>query len=110
MNRRGEGRLNFLSSSTNLLYDLPRMGRTTPYLAAGVGLAQHGTPIMSRQGALIGTQPAISLELNAGGGVKILVDDTWGMRTDARWFKPLSRQAGEHWRVSHRVSFDVRKR
>jgi hypothetical protein len=61
-------------------------------------------------GSLIGTQPRVAFEVNAGGGVKILVDKTWGMRTDARWFKSFGRNASEHFRVSHGVSFDVRKR
>jgi hypothetical protein len=36
--RRGEGDLSALSSSANMLYALPRLGRTTPYLATGGGL------------------------------------------------------------------------
>lgn len=108
--RRGEGGLNSLSSSANLLYTLPRIGRTTPYLATGAGLAQYGAPIVSREGAVLGTEPGISLEVNAGGGLKVPVDDTWGMRTDARWFKSFGRHASEHWRVSQGISFDVRKR
>lgn len=108
--RRGEGRLDALSSSANLLYALPRLGVTTPYLAAGAGLAQYGTPIGSREGAVIGTEPHITWEVNAGGGLKVPVDDTWGMRTDARWFKSFGRNGSEHWRVSHGVSFDVGRR
>jgi opacity protein-like surface antigen len=108
--RHGEGRLNALSSSANLLYTLPRLGRTSPYLTAGAGLAQHGAPIVSREGSVIGTEPRITFEVNAGGGVKVPVDDTWGMRTDARWFKSFGRYGSEHWRVAHGVSFDVRKR
>jgi hypothetical protein len=108
--RRAEGRLNALSSSGNLLYALPRGGRTIPYLAAGAGLAQYGAPIVSRQGSVIGTDPRIAFEVNAGGGLKVPVDETWDMRTDARWFKSFGRHASEHWRVSHGVSFDVGKR
>lgn len=103
--RRGEGKLNALSSSANLLYKLPRMGRTTPYLTAGTGLAQYGAPFVSRQGAVIGTQPRIAWEVNAGGGLKVPVDETWGMRTDARWFKSFGKNGSEHWRVAHGVSF-----
>ena len=108
--RRGEGGLNALSSSANLLYVLPRIGRTTPYLATGAGLAQYGAPIISTKGPVIGTDARIALEVNAGAGVKVPVHETWGMRTDARWFKTFGRDASEHWRVSHGISFDVRKR
>jgi hypothetical protein len=108
--RRGEGRLNFLSSSANLLYYLPRVGRTTPYLAAGAGLGQFGAPIVAPGGSVIGTERLVGLSVNAGGGLKVAVDDTWGMRTDARWFKSFGRNASEYWRVAQGVSFDVGKR
>jgi hypothetical protein len=105
--RRGEGDIRALSSSANLLYFLPRVGRITPYLATGAGLAQYGAPMVSRDGSVIGTQTRVAFEVNAGGGLKVPVDDTWGMRTDARWFKSFGRNASEHWRVSQGVSFDV---
>lgn len=59
---------------------------------------------------MIGTQPRIAFEVNAGGGLKVPVDDAWGMRTDVRWFKSFGRHAAEHWRIAQGVSFDVRKR
>jgi opacity protein-like surface antigen len=105
--RRGEGNVNALSTSANLLYDLPRIGRATPYLATGAGLAQYGAPIVARDGSVIATQPMVAFEVNAGGGLKVPVDETWGMRTDARWFKSFGRHASEHWRVAQGVSFDV---
>jgi hypothetical protein len=108
--RQAEGGLNALSSSASLLYALPRIGRATPYLATGAGLAQYGLPIVSREGTVIGTEPRIAFEVNAGGGVKVPVSETWEMRTDARWFKSFGRNASEHWRVSHGVSFDTGKR
>src|SRR3954470_11074640 len=37
--RRGEGRIQALSSTTSLLYSLPRVGQATPYVAGGVGLS-----------------------------------------------------------------------
>ena len=105
--RRGEGDLVALSSSANVLYALPRLGRTTPYLATGAGLASYGTPIISARGSVIGTEPRIAFEVNAGGGVKVAAADTWEMRTDARWFKSFGRTGSEHWRVSQGLSFDV---
>ena len=108
--RRGEGDVNALSSSANLLYTLPSIGRVAPYLAAGAGLAQYGAPILGPRSSLIGTQRRVAFEVNAGGGVKIPVNENWGIRTDARWFKPFDRNASEHWRVSNGVSFDVKRR
>jgi hypothetical protein len=106
--RRGEGDMNALSSHVSLLYDLPRLGRAVPYLACGVGLAQYGTPLVWRN-VVIGTQPTIAVEVNAGGGLKVPVSESWSMRTDARWFKPFGKDATEHWRVSHGVGFRVGK-
>jgi hypothetical protein len=106
--RRGEGDINALSSSANLLYALPRAGRVIPYLAAGAGLMQYGAPLFLPDGS-IGTQSRITVAVNAGGGLKVPVDETWGMRTDVRWFKGFGRQASEHWRVAHGVSFGAGK-
>src|SRR5918999_2040690 len=36
--RRGEGRIHALSTNTSLLWLLPRVGQSTTYVAAGVGL------------------------------------------------------------------------
>lgn len=107
--RRGEGHINALSSSASLIYALPRLGRTIPYVAGGAGLAEYGAPIALSDGS-IGTLPRITFMVNAGGGLKVPVDDTWAMRTDARWFKLFGKDASEHWRVSHGVAFDVGKR
>ena len=56
--RRGEGRIHALSSSTSLLYFLPRVGQSTPYVAGGVGLSQYGAPVFSSNGRPIGTAAA----------------------------------------------------
>ncbi len=46
--RRAE--INALSSSVNLLYDLPRLGRALPYLVGGVGVEQYGTALGTARG------------------------------------------------------------
>jgi opacity protein-like surface antigen len=99
--RRGE--INALSSSVNLLYDLPQLGRVTPYLAAGLGLEQYGTALELGDGRLA-TQPAVALTVNAGGGIKVPVDNTWGLRTDARWSNGIGRGAPEKWRIYNGVT------
>ena len=108
--RRAEGNLNALSSSANLLYNLPKLGRVTSYLAAGAGIAQYGSPIISPRGGVIGTQSAIAFEVNAGGGLKVPIDDSMDFRTDARWYKSFGRNSSDHFRISNGVSFDVGKR
>ena len=103
--RRGEGRIHALSSSTSLLWSLPRIGASTPYVATGAGLAQYGAPVFSSDGAPVGTQSRLALVLNAGGGLKMPVSDTLGLRTDARWFKSLGRHGSEQFRVAQGISF-----
>src|SRR5687768_18182736 len=52
--RRAE--MNALSAGASVLYDLPRLGRVTPYAAAGAGLEQYGTALELPGGNLV-TQP-----------------------------------------------------
>lgn len=108
--RRGEGDMNALSTNASLLYSLPRVGRVTPYVATGVGLAQYGTPVFSSGGPPIGTQPGVAMTVNAGGGLKTKVNDKLNLRTDARWFKSLGKKGSEQFRVGQGVSFDLGKR
>jgi hypothetical protein len=108
--RRGEGRIHALSSSTSLLWSLPRVGQATPYVAAGVGLAQYGAPVFSSSGPPIGTQPRVAMTVNAGGGLKMPMNEKLGLRTDARWFKSFGLQGSEQFRVAQGISFDVAKR
>jgi len=108
--RRGEGRIHALSSSTSLLYALPRVGQTTPYVAAGVGLSQYGAPVFSSDGPPVGTESRVALTVNAGGGLKMPMNRALDLRTDARWFKSFGRQGSEQFRVAQGISFDVGKR
>ncbi len=108
--RRGEGGIHALSSSTNLLWFLPRVGEAIPYVVAGVGLSQYGAPVFSSNGPPIGTQSRVALTVNAGGGLKIPMNEKLDLRTDARWFKSFGRQGSEQFRVAQGISFDVGKR
>lgn len=95
--------MNALSAHLSLLHDLPALGRVTPYLAAGIGLEEYGVAVQQPDHRLA-TLPRTALSVNAGGGVKVPVDDRWGLGTDARWFNGLGEQAGEHWRVYNGVT------
>lgn len=107
--RSGEGDINALSTSTSLLWLLPRVGQASPYLAAGVGLAQYGRPVLSLNGPPIGTRRSLAMTVNAGGGLKMPVNENLDLRTDARWFKLLG-QGSDEFRVAQGISFDVGKR
>ena len=108
--RRGEGRIHALSSSTSLLWFLPRVGPSTPYVAAGVGLSQYGAPVFSSNGPPIGTQSRVAVTVNAGGGLKMPMNDQLDLRTDVRWFKSFGLQGSEQFRVAQGISFDAGKR
>jgi hypothetical protein len=108
--RRGEGHIHALSSSISLLYSLPRVGQSAPYVAGGVGLSQYGAPILFAGGHPIGTEQRLAVTVNAGGGVKVPMNDTLDLRTDARWFKSFGAQGSEQFRVAQGISFDIGKR
>ena len=111
--RRGEGGINALSLSANLLYFLPRIGQSTSYVVGGVGLSQYGAPVFSSNGPPIGTEPSLAVTVNAGGGLKMPVNEKLDLRTDARWFKSFGLppgQGSEQFRVAQGLSFDVGKR
>jgi hypothetical protein len=108
--RRGEGGIHALSSSVSLLYFLPRVGRSIPYVVGGVGLSQYGAPVFSSNGRPIGTEPSVALTVNAGGGLKTPINEKLDLRTDARWFKSFGPQGSEQFRVAQGLSFDLGKR
>jgi opacity protein-like surface antigen len=98
-----------LSAAASLIDDLPRIGRFKPYLAAGGGLEEYATASRLPDGA-VAAQRRTAFAINAGGGLKVPVDDNWGIRTDARWFNGLGRDAGEHWRLYNGVTFPTGRR
>ena len=109
--RRGEGRIHALSLNTSLLYSLPRIGQSTPYVATGVGLSQYGSPVFASTGRPIATQPGLAMTVNAGGGLKLPMNEKLDLRTDARWGKFLGQQGPSEWfRVAQGISFDIGKR
>jgi opacity protein-like surface antigen len=98
-----------LSASASLLYQLPITGRFRPYLAGGIGLEEYATASGSPDRG-IAIQRRTAFAINAGGGIKVPVDDTWGIRTDARWFNGAGRDAGEHWRLYNGVTYHAGRR
>jgi hypothetical protein len=107
--RRGEGDIHALSSSLSLLYFLPRVGKAIPYVVGGVGLSQYGAPVFSSAGRPIGTESRVALTVNAGGGLKMPMNEKLDLRTDARWSKSFGRYGSEQFRVAQGISFDVGK-
>jgi hypothetical protein len=98
-----------MSVALNLIYDLPAIGRVVPYAAVGVGFEQYATAFYH---PTLGVVPKTgeALTVNAGGGLRIPIDDRWGVRTDARWINGIGREAPEHWRIYNGATFGVGKR
>lgn len=105
--RRGEGNLPALGASVSLLKFLPKIGRATPYLAAGVGASQYGAPVLSANGPPIGTASRLAMTVNAGAGFKVPVGTSMDLRTDARWFQSIGAPGSEQFRIAQGISFDV---
>ena len=91
----------------SLVYDLPAIGRVTPYAAAGIGLARVGTLYyLPDRGPLLGSETAVTL--NAGGGIRAAVTDRWGVRSDARWLHTKGRAATDQWRIYNGATLGIR--
>jgi hypothetical protein len=103
--RRAE--ISALSFNLSLLYDLPRVGAVTPYLAGGIGLDQYGTAEFLAGKVVARERTALSV--NAGGGLRVKADENWGIRTDARWFNDIG-TGPERWRLYNGVTFGRAKR
>ena len=108
--RRGEGDIHAMGSSVGLLYFLPRVGKAAPYVAGGVGFKQYGAPVFSSNGRPTGAESRVAKTVNAGGGLKLPMNEKLDLRTDARWFKSFGRFGSEEFRVAQGISFDVGKR
>ena len=110
--RHTDGRLNYdtadndgFNGSLNLIYDLPRLGRATPYVLGGGGLEHWAQPIPIGPYSLTGPPPltvsnsGTSFVINAGGGVRVAITERWGLRAEARWSDGWAQGAPESVRI-----------
>ena len=95
--------------AVSLMYDLPAIGRVVPYAAAGVGFEQYATAFYHPRLGVV-PKTGTALTVNAGGGLRIPIDDRWGVRSDARWIGGIGREAPEHWRIYNGATFGMGKR
>jgi hypothetical protein len=108
--RKGEGHIHALGTDASLLWSLRRTGQFRPFLAAGVGLFQYGTPILSPGDSAIGTERRLGLRVNAGGGLKMPLNENVALRTDARWLKSFGVRGSEQFRFAQGLAIKVGKR
>jgi hypothetical protein len=90
----------------SLVYDLPAIGPATPYVAGGIGLERFGKVFYGGDGTpLLGS--GTGLTVNAGGGVRVPVNDRWGVRSDARWLYGPGRDSPDQWRVYNGATLGI---
>ena len=94
-----------LSASGNLMLDLRKPGRVTPYVIGGAGIDRY-TVDFGLPGQGLTTQLTSALSVNGGGGVRIPLNARWGMRTDARISNGIGR-GPTRWRVFYGMSANV---
>jgi hypothetical protein len=73
-------------------------------VAGGVGFEQYGSVVDTPLQGLI-TVKKTAFTVNAGGGVRVPIDDKWGYGADLRWSNGIGREAPERWRVYNGVTF-----
>lgn len=95
-----------VSSNVSLLFDLPKIGSVTPYVAGGIGLDQYGTA-EDVAGRVVAFEKT-AFSVNAGGGIRVQADQKWGIRTDARWFNDIGR-GPERWRLYNGLTLGGRR-
>ena len=94
-----------LSASGNLVLDLRKPGRVTPYVIGGAGIDRY-TVDFGLPGQGLTTQLTSALSVNGGGGVRIPLNARWGMRTDARVSNGIGR-GPTRWRVFYGIPANV---
>jgi hypothetical protein len=94
-----------LNAAGNLVLDLRKPGRVTPYVIGGAGIDRY-TVSYSWPERESTTQLTSSLSVNAGGGVRIPLNARWGMRTDARISNGIGR-GPTRWRVFYGMTASV---
>jgi hypothetical protein len=94
-----------LNAAGNLVVDLPKMARVTPYAIGGAGIERY-TVTYDLPGIGWTTNLTSALALNAGGGIRVPITRRWGMRTDARVINGLGRSR-LRWRIFYGAVLDV---
>lgn len=73
-----------LHATLNLVFDLPSAGRFTPYVLGGGGLEHYSLRPDPALAAFV-PRTGRSFVTNAGGGVRMAINDRWGIRAELRW-------------------------
>jgi hypothetical protein len=74
---------NGVNGNVNLVFDLPAIGRVRPFLLGGGGLEHYSSVAQPEPHFL--RESGMSFVVNAGGGVRVPINDRFGIRTELRW-------------------------
>jgi hypothetical protein len=73
---------NGVNGNVNLVVDLPAIGHARPYALGGGGL-EHYNLLQSEP--YVFRDSGVSFVVNAGGGVRVPINDRFGVRAELRW-------------------------
>jgi hypothetical protein len=74
---------NGVNGSVNLVVDMPAIWRVRPFLLGGGGLEHYNFEEQAAPYFL--RDSGVSFVLNAGGGVRVPINDRFGIRAELRW-------------------------
>ena len=74
---------NGVNGNVNLVLDLPAMGRVRPFVLGGGGLEHYS--LLDQPEPYLLAKNGMSFVVNVGGGVRVAINDRFGIRTEFRW-------------------------
>ena len=74
---------NGVNGNVNLVVDMPALWRVRPYLLGGGGL-EHYNFLVQPEPFFV-RDAGVAFVVNAGGGVRVPINDRFGLRTELRW-------------------------
>ena len=77
---------------------------TTTATRLGDGTAAGGFALSTTE---VNFVEANQLTVNAGGGIRVPVNDRWGVRSDARWLYGSGRDAPDQWRIYNGATLGI---
>jgi hypothetical protein len=97
---------NGLNGGVNLVVDLGAIGRVRPYAIGGGGLEHYALMDSSLARPEAG-KTGMSFVVNMGGGVRVPINDRFGIRAEVRWADGWAEGAPESFRIFYGATIGV---
>jgi opacity protein-like surface antigen len=101
----GNPQNNGVNGNVNLVAELPAIGRVRPYVIGGGGLEHYAR--IDQSTPFFPTERGMSFVVNAGGGVRVPINDRVGIRAEVRWSDGWMAGAPESFRMFYGATFGV---